>query len=87
MDNARLYQLSMAVVGSFFGITGLYNLLEGNIYTTTVLFTIAGVGIVLGAIYEASISPDPYVPGDRMALFIAGCAAVVLVTGMYNVVA
>jgi hypothetical protein len=84
VNNALLYQLSVAVCGGFFGVMGLYSLLSGVVHVNTVLLSVGGVTMVLAAIYEATFSEDPYAPSDRMVWLVAAGSALVVLGGAYS---
>jgi hypothetical protein len=84
VNNASLYQLSMAVCGGFFGMVGLYSLLAGVVHANTILLSVGGITMVLAAVYEAAFSADPYAPSDRTVWLVVGGSAVVVLGGAYS---
>lgn len=83
-----LYYLSIAVCGGTLGIVGLSELVSGEVTLVSVLFTVSGVGVVLGTIYEGALSDDPAesVPGSRQVWFTTTCAVLVIVGAAWAVV-
>lgn len=62
MDQERIYQGSMAVIGIIFAVTGLRDLSRQGIQTSAILMTIGGLIIVVAVGYalgkEIELGPD-----------------------------
>lgn len=88
MNKALLYYGSMAVCGGILGVLGLRGLTSGTISITTVFWSVGGVGMVLGSIYEGLFAQDSTesLPDDRLIWIFAGCAVLAVVGFFWSLI-
>lgn len=88
MNKALLYYGSMAVCGGILGILGLSGLISGTISITTVLWSVGGVGMVLGSVYEGLFARNSTesLPDDRLIWILTGCAVLAMIGFFWSLI-
>lgn len=78
MNRLLLFLASESVLGGVFASVGLSNVVAGTPGIAAVLFSLAGVGMVLSAAYDAFVADDPSrsVPEGRALWTVVGLTAV-----------
>ncbi|MFC6953973.1 hypothetical protein [Halorubellus litoreus] len=85
MDRALLHRVSLVVSGCVLGAQGAATLLTGDATAVPALTLVGALGMISGAVAEASGSDDERVPGPfETALVVAG-AALIVVAGAVTV--
>lgn len=88
MNRSLLYFGPMAVCGGILGIMGLSSVVSGKTSLVPILLSIGGIGMVLGAVYEAFISSSSSdsIPDDRMVWFTAMMALIAVLAAIWSVI-